>query len=185
MKIRKWKTLGSEPVYRTPIFDLHRRRAAHPRRGQRDFYVLEAPEWVNIIPLTRAREVVMVRQWRHGISGFTLEIPGGMVDPGDPSPAAAARREMLEETGYDSSRVIELGRIHPNPALEANLLHMYLARDVRFVETPRLDGGAEETQVELVRLRDIKRLIADGTISHALVIAAFSFFHLYNPPRAR
>ena len=123
MKIRKWKTLHSESVYHTPIFDLHRRRAGHTHRGERDFFILDAPSWVNIIPLTRDRKVVMVRQFRHGISGFTLEIPGGMVDPDDESPADAARRELREETGYDSARIIELGRVHPNPAIMPNFCY--------------------------------------------------------------
>src|SRR5260370_38018073 len=103
MKARRWRTLATERVYTTPIFELHRRKAVHPARGDRDFYVLEAPGWVNIIPLTAQREVVMVRQFRHGISGFTLEIPGGMMDPGGRSPAGAARREIAEETGYDGA----------------------------------------------------------------------------------
>jgi len=107
LKPRRWKTVRSEPVYRTPIFDLHRRRSQHPHRGERDFFVLEAPNWVNIIPLTPRHEVVMVRQYRHGIASFTLEIPGGMVDPDDLSPRAAARREMIEETGYDSARIVD------------------------------------------------------------------------------
>jgi ADP-ribose diphosphatase len=184
MKIRKWKTLHSEPVYRTPIFDLHRRRAGHPHRGERDFYVLEAPAWVNIIPLTAAREVVMVRQWRHGIADFTLEVPGGMVDPADPSPLQAARREMREETGYDSARIVELGRVHPNPAIQPNVCYSFLARGVRRTGTPQFDS-AEETEVVLVPMREIKRLIASGEIMHALTIAAFSFFHLYNPPARR
>jgi ADP-ribose diphosphatase len=182
LKIRKWDTIQSDRVYRTPIFDLHRRRSVHPGRGERDFFVLEAPAWVNIIPLTEGGEVVMVRQFRHGISGFTLEIPGGMVDPEDSDPMAAARREMREETGYDSAAIAELGWVHPNPAIQPNLCHSFLARDVHKVGEPRLDG-TEETEVVRVPLTEVKELIASGAITHALVIAAFSFFHVYNPPR--
>ncbi|MGH7838181.1 MAG: NUDIX hydrolase [Candidatus Binataceae bacterium] len=184
MKARKWRTLASEQVYSTPIFDLHRRKSGHPTRGDRDFYVLEAPAWVNIIPLTAKREVVMVRQFRHGISGFTLEIPGGMVDPEDLTPAAAARREMVEETGYDGGRIVALGQVHPNPAIQPNVCYSFFARDVRRVGGPQADpDGSEETEVTLVPLARIKGLIASGKITHALVIAAFSFFHVYNPPR--
>jgi 8-oxo-dGTP pyrophosphatase MutT (NUDIX family) len=183
-KARKWRTLNSERVYTTPIFDLHRRRSAHPRRGERDFYVLEAPSWVNIIPLTRAREVVMVRQYRHGISDFTLEIPGGMVDPEDPTPAEAARREMVEETGYDAEIVVPLGRVNPNPAIQPNFCYSFFAPNVREIGRPHANpDGSEETEVVVVPLDEIKELIASGKISHALVIAAFSFFHVYNPPR--
>ena len=182
MKPRKWKTLATEAVYRTPIFDLHRRRSRHPRRGERDFFVLEAPNWVNIIPLTHNNEVVMVRQYRHGIADFTLEIPGGMMDPGDRDPLSAARREMLEETGYDSADIVEIGRVHPNPAIQPNHCYLFAASGVRRVRKQQLDTN-EEAEVVLVPIAKIKPMIASGRIRHALVIAAFSFFDLYNPPR--
>ena len=111
MKPRKWKTLRSDVAYSTPIFDLYRRRSTHARRGERDFFILDAPNWVNIIPLAKNGDVVMIRQWRHGISEFTLEVPGGMVNPEDPSPMHAARREMVEETGFDSDAIVELGKV--------------------------------------------------------------------------
>jgi ADP-ribose pyrophosphatase len=178
--------LDSERVYTTPIFDLHRRKSTHPRRGERDFFVLEAPAWVNIIPLTRARDVVLVRQFRHGVSAFTLEIPGGMVDPEDNSPEEAAVREMREECGYDSDDVIPLGRVHPNPAIMPNLCYSFLARDAHKVAEPHHDlSGSEETEIVIVPLAEIPEMIATGKISHALVIAAFSFFHVYNPPPRR
>jgi len=182
MKARRWKLIETEIVYQTPIFDLHRRHSGHPHRGKRDFYVLDAPHWINIIPLTRDDDVVMIKQFRHGIRDFTLEIPGGMVDPEDETPKHAARREMIEETGYDSRRVSYLGRVHPNPAIEENYCYTFLARDVRIVGKPE-SKGAEETDVTLVPLRTIPKLIASEKITHALVIAAFSFFHVYNPPK--
>jgi 8-oxo-dGTP pyrophosphatase MutT (NUDIX family) len=176
--------LESERVYTTPIFDLHRRKSAHPRRGERNFFILEAPAWVNIIPLTRKHEVVLVRQYRHGVSDFTLEIPGGMIEPEDPSPARAAAREMREECGYDSAEITALGKVHPNPAIQPNLCYSFLARNVRKVAEPCYDAaGSEETEVVTVPLAQIKDLIASGKITHALVIAAFSFFHLYNRPK--
>src|SRR5260370_20970205 len=108
MKARRWRTLATERVYTTPIFELHRRKAVHPARGDRDFYVLEAPGWVNIIPLTAQREVVMVRQFRHGISALTPKIPGGMIDPGYPSPPAAAPRQMTPATDYERTQTTTL-----------------------------------------------------------------------------
>ncbi len=183
-RARRWETLSSERVYATPIFDLHRHQRSHPHRGEHEFFVLDAPAWINIIPITPAGEVVMVRQFRHGIGDFTLEIPGGMVDPEDPSPLFAARREMREESGYDSEEVVALGRVHPNPAIQPNYCYSFAAHNVRRVGRLRQrSGGAEETEVVRVPLGDIKRLIATEKITHALVIAAFSFLHVYNPPR--
>lgn len=185
MKARKWRTLATERVYQTPIFNLHRRRAAHPHRGERDFFVIDPSDWVNIIPLTPKNEVVMVRQFRHGIGDFTLEIPGGMVDPEDPNPAHAGRREMQEECGYDTDDVIPLGRVHPNPAIQPNFCYTFLARNVKKIDEPHPNlDGSEETEVVMVPMKSIKGLIASGAISHALVIAAFAFFDVYNPPPA-
>lgn len=176
-----WKTVESRKVYTTRIFDLHHLRRHHHTRGHHDFYVLEAPDWVNIIPLTDDEQVVMVRQFRHGTESFTLEIPGGMVDAEDADPRAAARREMVEESGYDSDDIIELGKVHPNPAIQGNYCHTFLARNVQRGEKRELDT-TEETEVVLVPLASIKDLIAGGQITHALVIAAFSFLQAYNPP---
>ena len=181
MKPRKWRTLKSDIAYRTPIFNLHRRRSTHSRRGERDFFILEAPNWVNIIPIANSGEVVMVRQWRHGISEFTLEVPGGMVDAEDPSPMHAARREMIEETGFDSDTIVELGKVHPNPAIQGNICFSFLADKVHQVERV-VSIGDEETEVVLVPMREIRELIASGKVMHALTIAAFSFLHVYNPP---
>jgi ADP-ribose pyrophosphatase len=183
----KWKTLTSDHVYKTPIFDVHRRRSNHPHRGDRDFFILEAPNWVNIIPVTAAGEVVMIRQWRHGISEFTLEVPGGMVDPDDLTPMHAARREMIEETGYDADHIVELGKVHPNPAFQGNICFSFLAENLREIGQPE-SLGAEETEVALVPMADIPGLISSAGIMHALTIAAFSFLHVYNPhhsPRHR
>jgi len=178
MKSRKWKTIESHRVYETPIFDLFRHHRQHPSRGRHDFYVLSAPNWINIIPLTPSQEVVMVRQYRHGIENLTLEVPGGMVDPGE-EPSAAARREMIEESGYDSAEIIEIGKVHPNPAIQGNYCFSFLARDVRMLGKPP-QNGAEETEVVTVPLARIRKMIARGEITHALTIAAFSFFQFYN-----
>jgi ADP-ribose pyrophosphatase len=183
LKARKWRTLKTERVYATPIFDLHRRRAVHPKRGERDFFVLDPTDWVNIIPITSKREVVMVRQFRHGIGNFTLEIPGGMIDAEDKNPAAAGRREMQEECGFDSDEIVPLGRVHPNPAIQPNFCYSFLARNVKRVREPHSNpDGSEETEVVMVPLKSVKELIATEKITHALVIAAFSFLDLYNPP---
>jgi ADP-ribose pyrophosphatase len=180
-KASSWKTIGSERVYATPIFDLIRTRREHVSRGVRDFYVLSAPTWVNVIPLTADNEVVLVRQYRHGIEDFTIEIPGGMVDPEDASPMAAARREMIEECGYDSVEIVELGSVNPNPAIQPNYCYSFVAWNITPILRPE-QSGAEETEVVKYPLMEIPELIRSGAISHALVIAAFAFFYLYTQP---
>ncbi|MBU6281450.1 NUDIX hydrolase [bacterium] len=176
--IRPWERLESETVWNCRVFSLRRDRSRSPRTGDdHDFFVLDACDWVNVVPITPDDRVVLVRQYRHGVADFTLEIPGGMVDPEDESPQHAARREMLEETGYDSDDVVPLGQIHPNPAIQGNRCHTFLARGATLVAKPSFDG-TEEAEVELVPVEDLPRLVAEGVISHALVVVAFYWHEL-------
>lgn len=142
-----------------------------PEGTERDFVVIESADWVNVVPLTESGEVVLVRQYRHGVRERTLEIPGGMVDPGE-SPTQAAARELREETGYAPARVRELGMVTPNPAIQSNLCHTFLAEAVEPVGPPQPDPH-ERIEVCRVPLADIPVLIRSGSISHSLVVAAF------------
>lgn len=150
-----------------------------PRGGRtHDFYVIEAPDWINVIPLTSDNEVVMIEQYRHGTDEITLEIPGGMVDAGE-SPRESAARELLEETGYAATgELVALGKTRPNPAIQNNWIHTFLARDVQFQHEPEFDG-TEHTVVRLVPLARIPSLIADGSITHALVVVGFHWLSLF------
>jgi 8-oxo-dGTP pyrophosphatase MutT (NUDIX family) len=176
--VAPWKLVVQEPVCDCRIFSLTRRRSVSPRTGDiHEFSVIDSPDWVNIVPLTPSREVVMVYQYRHGIDEITLEIPGGLVDAEDPSPLEAARREMREESGYDSADVVPLGRIHPNPAIQNNRCHTFLARNATLAHETSFDT-TEHTEVVLVPLDDVPDLIRAGAISHALVVVAFHWLLL-------
>ena len=144
-----------------------------------DLAKLDSGEWVNIVPITSDDEVVLIHQYRHGVDEITLEIPGGMVDPHDPSPLHAARREMREETGYDSDDIVELGSIHPNPAIQNNRCHTFLARNVEKRFETQFDT-TEETEVILVPAVELPTLVQQGKITHALVVTAFYWLHLYH-----
>jgi 8-oxo-dGTP pyrophosphatase MutT (NUDIX family) len=172
-----WDELELETLHENRIFRVSRSRARSPRTGEvMPFFRIDSVDWVHVVPITRDGHVVMVRQWRHGVRETTLEIPGGMVDPGE-TPAQAAARELLEETGYRASRVDPLGVLSPNPALFGNGLHTFVARDVERVAEIR-NEGAEETAVELVALADLPKLLTDGSIRHALVVAGLHLFAL-------
>jgi ADP-ribose pyrophosphatase len=154
------------------VFKVRRDRSSRSVEDELyEFYCIEAPDWVNIIPLTAGGDVVMIEQFRHGTEEITLEIPGGMVDPGE-SPSVAASREMVEETGFGATNIRNLGQSRPNPAIQNNWIHTFVAHDVEIREQPQ-HHATEHTSVRLVRLKEVPGLIADGTITHALVIAAF------------
>jgi 8-oxo-dGTP pyrophosphatase MutT (NUDIX family) len=143
----------------------------NPRTGKAlERLVLEAPDWVNVVALTPARDLVCVRQFRFGTGAVELEIPAGLVD-GDEGHRGAAERELREETGYTSACWSYLGASAPNPAFLDNLCHHWLATDAAKSTVPELDEG-EDIAVELVALADAPRLVADGVFRHALVVSA-------------
>ncbi len=173
-----WERDGAEAVADCRIFQVRRDHCINPRdRSRHDFYCLEMPDWINIIPLTANDEVVMIEQYRHGINRVTLEIPGGMVDAGE-EPQTAAVRELYEETGYRATGACLLGSTHPNPAIQDNQIHTYLAENVEFESAPAFDS-TEHTAVRLVPLQSVPALIADGTITHALVVVGFHWLMLW------
>lgn len=175
--IKPWPKIRtrSEKSYR--VFSIRTDTILSPRTGvEHDFYTIESNDWVNIIPLTADHQVVMVRQYRHGSREVTLEIPGGLVDPGD-TPEMAASRELLEETGYQATEVSEIGVVSPNPAIFSNRCYTFMAHKVEKVRNPMPDQ-TEDIEVVLIPLVDIPQMIAKGEIDHALVIAAFSWYFL-------
>lgn len=179
---RAWTSVETEHLQNCRVFEVNRVGRRSPSTGEvHSFFTIDASDWVNVIALTTADEVVMVRQFRHGSCAITLEIPGGMVDP-DESPAQAAARELLEETGYRGAAPERLGVVNPNPALFGNTCHTFLIPDARRVDEIRNDGATEETVLELVPRADIARRLRDGAIDHALVIAAFFWLELARSP---
>jgi 8-oxo-dGTP pyrophosphatase MutT (NUDIX family) len=173
----RWRVVQRDFLQDCRVFSVSRTLAESERTGERfPFFRIDSADWVNVVPLTRGGEVVMIRQYRHGSGEVTLEVPGGMVDPGE-TPAGAAARELLEETGYRAARIEALGHVSPNPALFGNRLHAFVARDVEKVAEVR-NEAREETLVELVPRRDLPELVRRGRVDHALVIATLHFLEL-------
>ncbi len=169
-----WSLLGTRYLSDHRIFrirhDLYR---FEPSGVEREFVVIESPDWVNVVPLTEDGQVVLIRQYRHGTGDVALEIPGGIIDP-DESPQAAAVRELEEETGYVAERVRMLGRVRPNPAVQNNYQYMFLAEGCRRQSEPHLDPF-ERIEVAVRPADEIPQLVRREEICHALVINALAY----------
>jgi 8-oxo-dGTP pyrophosphatase MutT (NUDIX family) len=176
--LKHWEKLESEPRGDYRVFRVRADLAASPETGEsHTFHIVEAADWVNVIPVTPEGKIICIRQYRHGTEHITLEIPGGVIDDGE-LPADAARREMLEETGYDADEIVLLGSVEPNPAIQNNRCYSYLALNARAVGRQSLDA-AEDIEVVLVDPADVPRHILRGEMRHGLVVAAFYLFEQF------
>ena len=175
---KKWKTLETKRIFGNRIFGFREDTVVSPKtNNSHPVWVMDAPTWVNIIPITRDKKVVMIKQYRFGSKEISLEIPGGMVNAEEDTKSAATR-EMKEETGYDSSEVFKIGRVSPNPALMTNSTYSYVALGVEKTDEQKLDD-MEDIEVLEVDLEKIPSLIEKGEIDHSLVISAFYFFEKF------
>jgi len=180
--LKHCKLLESQEVADLRIFRVRYDRYHFARTdAEHDFVVLEAPPWVNVVPITDSGQIVLVRQFRHGIREFTLEIPGGVVDDGE-SPLVAIARELREETGYIAREIRPLGTVLPNPAFQDNRCHMFVALGCSLAGEAQPDPF-EQIEVVLHTMEAVPSLIRNGQISHALAIAALSFMGIVASPR--
>ncbi len=173
-----WSIQSSEILADCRIFKVRKDVTVNPRTGQsHEMFVLEQPNWVNVIPLTPDNQVIMVEQWRHGTRSIHLETPGGLMDDGE-MPEQCARRELLEETGYEADKLVTLGTVHPNPSFQINVQHYILAENCRKIAELKLDH-AEDINVKLVSLAEVPCMIETGKITHGIVIGGFYWLNLY------
>ena len=171
----RWRKLREEPYAKTRIFDVVRAFFQHPQREkEQDFFVLNPPDWVNVVALTTDGQLVLVRQFRYGINEFSLEIPGGVIDAGE-DPVVAGVRELREESGFVGRNARLLGSIHPNPAMQSNRCHLVLVEDAQ--RSAELDWDPDE-EMEIVTLPvdEVYALAQRGGITHSLVLDGLLLF---------
>lgn len=170
--MKKWRTLESQTLFKSNYASI-RKEICEVEKGRimSNYYILEVRDWVNVIAITKNSEIVLVRQYRHAAKNFTIEIPGGAIDSEDQSPEVAARRELLEETGFAAGQQVFSIAHYPNPALQSNQLWTYVFVDCEKVAEPNWDEF-EEMEIELVSLDELQQMIGRGTMTHSLILAS-------------
>jgi len=175
MTLKPWKIVSSKHIYKNVRID----QCELPDGKVIEGFVLDfASDWATVVAITPDQQVVMEKQYRHGIRQTILEIPGGVIDVEDASPLEAARRELLEETGYTSDNIIQIGKVYPNPANQVNTMHYFLALDAKKVAEQHLDS-TEAIEVVLKPLEEVICMARTGELLHALQVSALFFALAY------
>ena len=168
--IKEWKVLESEYLVRRPWLTARRDRLELPDgRIIPEYYVLEYPDWVNVIAITKDGQFVMERQYRHAARKISLELPCGAMEEGE-TPLEAAQRELLEETGFGGGQWKKLMELSPNPSAMINTTHCFLAIGVEKIAEQHLDE-TEELSVLFMTKEEVKRMLNENQICQALMVA--------------
>lgn len=175
--MKKWKLISSEYIAKERWATLRKDTCELPDGRINDhYYVLEYPDWVNMVGITENNELLVIKQYRHGAGIISLEIPAGTMEPGE-VPKDTAIREMLEETGYQFDKIEEIATLYANPATSGNMTYTYLMTGGRKVQEQELDEH-EQIDVYLIPLEEAKKMLLENKFSQALHSSAL--FYAFN-----
>lgn len=181
---KPWKVLSSEYLSRKFWYTVRVERVELPNGTViPEYWVQEYVPWVNVVAVTTDGKVLLLRQYRHGVGQVHYEIPAGTTDPGETSLEAAARRELLEETGHGGGRWSPLMTLSANPALTNNLAHTFLAEDVVPLAAPD-PGASEDLRLHPTPVDEVQALIDSGEMIQSLHVAPLMRFLLRRQARA-
>ena len=174
-----WSVKKSEKILDTPIFEVEKRSEESATGIKGDYVVINATEWVTIIPVYQGN-FVLVRQFRHGLGKITAEFPGGMCDVGE-NPVESAYRELEEETGFKTGKMTVLGVCSPNPAIFSNSITVCLAEDLTPTNVQHLDHD-EVLTYETVPIDEVINSFCEGEYTNAFMGTALALYlrHLRN-----
>jgi len=177
---RKWEVIESEYLIKRPWLTARRDRVKLPTGVEiPEYYILEYPDWVNVIAITCEGQFVMVRQYRHGIRETRYEICAGVCEAGE-EPLVSAQRELYEETGYGNGSWSKLMTISGNASTMTNMTHCYLATDVEAISTQHLED-TEDLSMHLLSREEVKTLLMNDEVKQALMAAPlWKYFALYD-----
>jgi 8-oxo-dGTP pyrophosphatase MutT (NUDIX family) len=173
----EWREEGSREIFKCKVFSIRESSCRSPDDELRKYTIMDAADWAIVIPVIHSpggREFVMVRQWRHGTRELSLEFPGGVFEPGE-NPAAAAGRELLEETAYRAGKIEKIGEFGPNPAIMSNRVHFFLAEDLEYTGSQELDED-EYIEVKIMKAGEVLRGMGKPPFVHALMGSALSLY---------
>ncbi|GHU13290.1 DNA mismatch repair protein MutT [Spirochaetia bacterium] len=172
-----WKEEKRTEQFRSRVFSVRDTECLSPEGKTGHFTVIDAPDWVIVVPVIETKEgrrFVMVRQWRHGSREISVEFPGGVIEAGE-SDRDGAVRELEEETAYRAGKLVKLGDMAPNPAIMSNRVHYYLAEELKPLASQNLDDD-EFVDVELVDTGEVLRCMGKPPYIHALTAAALALY---------
>lgn len=176
--IKKWPTISERQLLDLRIMTVHAVERRSPKTDKiHEFYRFQSNHWINVVVITTDNEMVFVKQYRHGNDEITLEVPGGLVDPGE-RPIEAATRELQEETGYTSDPLIEIGMVAPNPAIFNNDCYTFLARNAALTTTQKFDT-TEDIEVVTLPFNDVMQKIKQREITHSLTLNAIFWYQQF------
>lgn len=167
-ELKPWQHVSSRYIHKEKWFKLRADKVLKGNGEKMDpYYVLEYSDWVNVLPVTKDGKIVLVRQYRYSLGTFSIEVPGGIMDPHETEPLEAAKRELLEETGYSCGKIEEVAIVATNPATHNNRLHCYLATDCEL--THELDHDEnEELEVLIVTVEELLTMLRENKIVQSL-----------------
>ncbi len=170
MKDRSWKILSSEYLIKNRWLTVRKDHVRLPAGIEMDdYYVLEYPDWVTIIAITDKGKYVMERQYRHGLQETYYEICGGTIEKGEDA-LTTAKRELLEETGYEGGEWTYFTTTSPNPAAMTNVCYTFIAKGVRKVKEQNLEP-TEDIEVLEMTEEEVLKAMEEGQISQGDMLA--------------
>lgn len=176
--ITRWLIENETVNFSSRVWELRTRRYHHPaRRVSDDFYYIASPDWAVVVGRTIDNKILFVRQFRWGIDDFSLELPGGIIDPNEDAEAAGIR-EFSEETGYEGSSCQSLGACLPNPSMLNNRCHFLFIDGARPSASGTNWDSNEEIEVLALDQAEVQNWVKEGKLAHSLTLAALYRFNL-------
>lgn len=175
-----WQQTDKKEILKTRVVTITETTSISPEGFERNFVVMDAPDWVVVIPelyVDGEKSFIMVEQWRHGSNGLSIEFPGGVIDEGE-TPEEAARRELLEETGHETGELVYIGNVSPNPAIMSNRIHFFCAKKLHNTQKLNLDED-EFVHYAIQSAKEVHNLMGKEPYTHGLMCAAFDMYNRF------